>query len=145
MANVGSSSTREAGELLRRWREGCEGTVQVLKLERARRRKQAPRLHVDRSDDEPVSGEKLQAYLQRAGWSPRELAHAVNGRLKRMADHKHQIHPTAPYHWLKHGYCPYAPVPEIVAEVLSERLGQPITPDMVWPGRTTAAPAMATA
>lgn len=92
-----------------------------------------------------MSGERLGAFLERAGWSPRELAHAVNGRLKRMADRKHQIHPTTPYHWLKHGYCPYPPVPEVVAEVLSERLGQPITPDMLWPGRTAPLPVVAAA
>jgi hypothetical protein len=92
-----------------------------------------------------MSGETLRVYLQRAGWSPRELAHAVNARLKRMADRKHQIHPTAPYHWLSRGYCPYPPIPEVVAEVLSERLGQPITADLIWPGRTSALAAMANA
>ncbi|MGH8896503.1 MAG: hypothetical protein ACRDZ4_05625 [Egibacteraceae bacterium] len=85
-----------------------------------------------------MAGEVLSAYLQRAGWGPRELARAVNSRLKRMTDPRRQIHQTAPYQWLKHGYCPYPPVPEVVAEVLSERLGQPITAEMLWPHRAPA-------
>lgn len=62
-----------------------------------------------------------------------------------MADRKHQIHPTAPYHWINRGYCPYPPVPEVVAEVLSERLGQTITPNLIWPGRLGAPSVLATA
>lgn len=86
-----------------------------------------------------MAGEALSAYLQRAGWGPRELARMVNTRLKRMIDPRRQIPQTAPYQWLKHGYCPYPPVPEVVAEVLSERLGQPITAEMLWPNRAPAA------
>lgn len=77
----------------------------------------------------------LQAVLSRAGWRPRQLAHAVNARLQRRGLERNQIHLSTPYHWIRHGYRPYDPVPQIVAELLEERLGQRVTVDMLWPGR----------
>jgi hypothetical protein len=80
-------------------------------------------------------GNALHEILNRAEWKPRQLAHAVNARLDRRGLDRHRIHLSTPYHWLKHGYCPYEPVPEIVAELLAERLGQRVTVDMLWPGK----------
>lgn len=77
----------------------------------------------------------LQEILNKAEWRPRQLAHAINARLERRGLDRHRIHPSTPYHWIKHGYCPYEPVPEIVAELLAERIGQRVTADMLWPGK----------
>jgi hypothetical protein len=77
----------------------------------------------------------LQTILTRAGWRPRQLAHAVNARLERRGLERNRIHLSTPYHWIRHGYRPYDPVPQVVAELLEERLGQRVTVDMLWPGR----------
>jgi hypothetical protein len=84
----------------------------------------------------------LREVMTRAGWKPRQLAQAVNARLERRGLERNRIHLSTPYHWLKYGYRPYEPVPQIVAELLEERLGQRVTVEMIWPGRVgTAEPA----
>jgi hypothetical protein len=80
-------------------------------------------------------GDTLREFLRRAGYRPRQLAHAVNARLERRGLERNRIDPSTPYHWLRHGYRPYEPVPQIVAELVEERLGQRITVGMLWPGR----------
>ncbi len=87
-----------------------------------------------------MSGSALQRYLDRAGWRPRQLAHAVNARLERRGLDRHRIHLSTPYHWIRHGYCPYEPVPQVVAELLEEQLGQRVTADMLWPGKALPRP-----
>jgi hypothetical protein len=83
----------------------------------------------------------LGAALRDAGWRPRQLARAVNERLARQGQGAHRIHVTTPYSWLRHGYCPYQPTADTVADVLSERLGRPVSAAELWPDR--AQPAMA--
>ena len=74
--------------------------------------------------------------LTRAGWRPRQLAHAVNARLERRGLERNKIHLSTPYHSIRHGYRPYDPVPQVMAELLEERIGQRVTVDMLArPGR----------
>lgn len=82
-------------------------------------------------------GGKLRDYLQRAELKPRELAQAINTRLERRGLDRHRIHPSTPYHWIRHGYCPHEPIPRIVVELLEERLGQRVPLNDLWPGRTS--------
>jgi hypothetical protein len=84
-------------------------------------------------------GETLREFLRRAGYRPRQLAHAVNARLERRGLERNRIDPSTPYHWLRHGYRPYEPVPQIVAELIEERLGKRVTVGMLWPGREVEA------
>jgi hypothetical protein len=81
----------------------------------------------------------LSDQLDRLKWTPRELAHAINSWLEVRGRANERIHPTTPYHWVSKGFCPYAPYPQIVAEVLSTALGHRITAHDLWPGK--AAPA----
>lgn len=78
----------------------------------------------------------LTEYLDRLNWTPRELAHAINAWLEARGRASDRIHPTTPYHWVAKGFCPYAPYPQIVAEVLSMELGGVISPADIWPGRS---------
>ncbi|MEU6036130.1 hypothetical protein ABZ801_12045 [Actinomadura sp. NPDC047616] len=87
----------------------------------------------------------LADYLDRVKWTPRDLAHAVNGWLEIRGRISEQIHPTTPYHWLSKGFCPYPPYPTVVAEVLSTALGTVITPHDIWPGKVPATRPPATA
>ncbi|WP_329571630.1 hypothetical protein [Kitasatospora sp. NBC_01266] len=67
----------------------------------------------------------LRALLTEAGWSGAELARAVN-RAGAADGHRFRYDRTAVAHWLS-GSCPAAPVPALVAEVLSRALGRPVT------------------
>ena len=87
----------------------------------------------------------LADYLDRVKWTPRDLAHAVNGWLEVRGRISEQIHPTTPYHWLSKGFCPHPPYPAIVAEVLSTALGTVIAPHDIWPGKVAATPPPTTA
>ncbi|MFC4912969.1 hypothetical protein [Actinomadura gamaensis] len=77
----------------------------------------------------------LNEYLERLNWTPRELAHAINAWLEARGRTSDRIHPTTPYHWVAKGFRPYAPYPQIVAQVLSTELGGAISPGDLWPGR----------
>lgn len=93
----------------------------------------------ERGDDLAPEDGSLAACLRDAAWRPRELARVVNDRLDRLGKGNLRIHLTTPYSWLRHGYCPYQPTADIVAEVLSERLGRPITAATLWPDRAKSA------
>lgn len=82
-----------------------------------------------------VEQNPLQTCLTSAGWKPRDLARAVNAWLDTRGRPAEKIHPTTPYSWSNHGFCPYDPYPEIVVEVLSHRLGYPVTTTELWPRR----------
>ncbi|GAA3971657.1 hypothetical protein GCM10023085_62230 [Actinomadura viridis] len=81
----------------------------------------------------------LVEHLARLKWTPRELAHAINSWLEVRGRSGERIHPTTPYHWISKGFCPYAPYPQIVAEVLSIALGQVITAHDLWPDKVPPA------
>ncbi|WP_084960204.1 hypothetical protein [Thermoactinospora rubra] len=78
-------------------------------------------------------GTHLTEVLRRAGMNPRQLAAAVNARLEARGLSARRIDPTAPYSWVRLGYKPYDPLPEVVAAVLSEHLGRPISVEQLWP------------
>lgn len=77
----------------------------------------------------PVS---LAEALALAGWGPRDLVAAINDRL---TDPSRRLDPTAAYSWIRRGYLPYEPIPSVVASVLSQRLGYPVTVEQLWPDR----------
>lgn len=73
--------------------------------------------------------------LRLAEWSPRQLVGAVNSRLSSQGRERLRLDPTAGYSWVRKGFRPRPPMPDVVAAVLSERLGYEITPAQLWPGR----------
>ena len=77
----------------------------------------------------PVSdpNRALDEALQRSGWTPEQLALAVNARLRAEGHVAHQVHPKTPWKWLR-GQTPHPPLPGYVADVLSERVGLPFAP-----------------
>ena len=80
----------------------------------------------------PVS---LAEVLRLAGWGPRQLVTAINSRLSSQGRGKYRLDPTAAYPWVKQGYRPRPPVPDIAAAVLSEHVGYLVTAAQLWPGR----------
>lgn len=78
----------------------------------------------------PVS---LVEALALVGWGPRDLVAAINDRL---TDPARRLDPTAAYSWIRRGYLPYEPIPSIVASVLSQQLGYPVSVEQLWPDRT---------
>lgn len=81
------------------------------------------------------AGTPLADALRLAEWSPRQLVTAINSRLSSQGRERLRLHPTAGYSWLRRGFRPRAPIPDIAAAVLTERLGYPITAAQMWPGR----------
>ncbi|MER7408718.1 hypothetical protein [Streptomyces cacaoi] len=69
--------------------------------------------------------ERLPKLLDEAGWSGTALARAVNG-LGRAQGLALRYDRTSVAHWVK-GSCPRQPVPALVAQVLSTRIGRPVT------------------
>jgi hypothetical protein len=80
--------------------------------------------------DVPTS---LAEVLSRAEWGPRQLVTAINMRLSSQGRDKYRLDPTAAYPWLKRGYRPRPPIPDIAAAALSERLGYLLTAAQLWP------------
>ncbi|RSO50007.1 hypothetical protein DMH15_02295 [Streptomyces sp. WAC 06725] len=74
----------------------------------------------------------LSACLKRLSWSPDRLAREIN----RVCGGG-TISDKAPYNWLK-GSLPRRQLPEIVARILSEKLGEPVTVRDLWPDRFPA-------
>lgn len=73
--------------------------------------------------------------LREVGWGARDLARAVNEWLSTRGRDRLRLDPTAPYAWLRKGYCPRPPIPTAVAAVLSQELGRPIGAADLWPGK----------
>jgi tetratricopeptide (TPR) repeat protein len=73
--------------------------------------------------------------LRRVGWNPRQLGTAVNVWLMAHGKPDLRIDPTAPYAWVNKGFCPRTPIPSVVATVMSEELGRPVSAADLWPGR----------
>lgn len=85
----------------------------------------------------------LAGMLFRAGLNGAKFAKEINLRLSVRGCADRVIHSTAPYHWIRNGFMPYEPIPAIAAEVLSERLGMPVSVRDMWPDhRRGAAPEM---
>lgn len=72
--------------------------------------------------------------LEAIGWTPRRLATAINAWLSRHGKAKLRIDATTPYAWLPpRSYVPRAPLPDVVAIVISDQLGCRVTAGHLWP------------
>ncbi|MFG2092347.1 hypothetical protein [Streptomyces sp. NPDC048612] len=69
----------------------------------------------------------LATCLARLSWPPERLAREINRRCGNGT-----ISSKAPYNWLK-GACPRRRLPHIVATILSDKLGEPIAVEALWP------------
>src|SRR5215470_13399518 len=84
------------------------------------------------------AGVPLADLLRLAEWGPRQLVTAINSRLSAQGRERLRLDPTAGYSWVQRGYRPRPPIPDVVAAVLSERLGYLVTATELWPGRRDA-------
>ena len=73
--------------------------------------------------------------LRLADWGPRQLVAAINARLSGQGRDRLRLDPTAGYSWVRRGFRPRPPIPDIAAVVLTERLGYTVTVAQLWPGR----------
>ncbi|MDG4769860.1 hypothetical protein [Solwaraspora sp. WMMD792] len=73
--------------------------------------------------------------LQLAEWGPRQFVAAINARLSSQGRDRLRLDPTAGYAWVRRGFCPRQPIPDLAAAVLSDRLGYPVSVAQLWPGR----------
>ena len=76
----------------------------------------------------------LAELLRLAEWGPRQLVTAVNTRLSSQGRDGLRLDPTAGYSWVRRGFRPRTPIPEVVATVLTERLGYSVSVSELWPG-----------
>lgn len=76
--------------------------------------------------------------LRLAGWSSRQLVTAINARLSSQGRERLRLDVTAGYSWVQRGFRPRPPIPDVVAAVLTDRLGYTVTADQLWPGRNTS-------
>lgn len=79
--------------------------------------------------------EPLADLLRLAEWSPRQLVTAINARLSGQGRDRLRLDPTAGYSWVRRGFRPRPPIPDVAAAVLTERLGRTVTAAQLWPGR----------
>jgi len=80
----------------------------------------------------------LADFLRLAEWGPRQLVIAINSRLSSQGRERLRLDPTAGYSWVKRGFQPRLPIPDVAAAVLTERLGYTVTAAQLWPGRHEA-------
>ena len=73
--------------------------------------------------------------LRLAEWGPRQLVTAINSRLSSQGRNRLRLDPTAGYSWVRRGFRPRPPIPDVAAAVLTERLGYTVTAAQMWPGR----------
>lgn len=78
--------------------------------------------------------EVLAGALDALGWSAERLASEVNRALG-PENRARWISRTLPYKWRDRGVLPRSPLPEVVAAVLSDALGEPLPPGRLWPQR----------
>jgi hypothetical protein len=81
------------------------------------------------------AGKPLADLLRLAEWGPRQLVIAINSRLSSQGRDRLRLDPTAGYSWVRRGFRPRPPIPDVAAAVLSERLGYTVTAGQLWPGR----------
>ncbi|GAA5097048.1 hypothetical protein [Nocardia iowensis] len=77
------------------------------------------------------SNAELRRLLEEIGWSPYELARAVN----RLVSPDRRIHAKTPFAWRDRGTVPRDPLPAVVAGILTEARGEIVTVDQLWPGQ----------
>lgn len=72
----------------------------------------------------------LASLLAEVGWSPYDLARAVN----KILDGSRRIHMTTTFSWRDKGVVPRGSLPSLVAGLLSEALGRTVDEHEIWPG-----------
>ncbi|MBC7303192.1 hypothetical protein [Nocardia salmonicida] len=82
----------------------------------------------------PAHMQSLRGALDEADWNPRDLTSAVNSWLERHGRSGERIHPTTAYPWVQRNYFPHNGIAEVVATVLSARLGRYVGAEQLWPG-----------
>lgn len=82
-----------------------------------------------------LRNEVLAACLDELGWGPKTLARKLNS-----AFGAGTVADSAPYHWRDAGRIPRAPIPTLVAHVLSQSLGRELTTADIWPGTGSGGP-----
>jgi hypothetical protein len=60
---------------------------------------------------------------------------AINSQLSSQGRERLRLDPTAGYSWVRRGFRPRPPIPDVAAAVLTERLGYTVTVAQLWPGR----------
>jgi hypothetical protein len=75
----------------------------------------------------------LAALLELAEWGPRQLVNAINTRLSSQGRERIRLDPTAGYPWIRRGFRPRPPIPDVAAAVLTDRLGFSVTVEQLWP------------
>lgn len=93
--------------------------------------RQAPSAQYDDRMSERRSNDALRRLLNEIGWSPYELARAVN----RVVPPDRRVHAKTPFAWRDRGTVPRDPLPAVVAGILTEARGKVVTVDQLWPGR----------
>ncbi len=88
--------------------------------------------------DTGVRPNSLAEALDLIGWGPRDLARAVNSWLIRRGRSAERIDITAAYPWVRSNYCPHGSIPEVVATILTDRLGSYVSAEQLWPGHARA-------
>ncbi|MFD0583085.1 hypothetical protein [Dactylosporangium darangshiense] len=76
--------------------------------------------------------------LRLAEWGPRQLVNAINARLSSQGRERLRLDPTAGYSWVRRGFRPRPPIPDVAAAVLTDRLGFTVTVEQLWPSHGPA-------
>ncbi|MEW2117682.1 hypothetical protein AB0945_21325 [Streptomyces sp. NPDC005474] len=69
--------------------------------------------------------------LAQAGWSNSETARRINRRAEQAGQHGVAVDRSRVSRWIRRGEKPRQPVPELLAALLTEHLGQPYTPRLL--------------
>ncbi|WP_405537538.1 hypothetical protein OG787_32410 [Streptomyces sp. NBC_00075] len=72
--------------------------------------------------------------LAQVGWNNSETARRINTLALERGHHSVAIDRSRVSRWIRHGEKPRQPVPELLAELLAEHLGQPYTPQSLGIG-----------
>lgn len=86
-------------------------------------------------ETQPRTNVVLAKCLAELGWPPSVLAREINKLFGAST-----VSSSAPYHWVRNGGVPRAPLPALTAQVLSQQLGRPISVEELWQGRAADSP-----
>ena len=72
--------------------------------------------------------------LSEAGWNNSETARRINTRARERGHRSVAVDRSRVGRWIRHGEKPRAPVPGLLADLLTEELGRPYTPQLLGIG-----------
>lgn len=72
--------------------------------------------------------------LAEAGWNNNETARRINNRALQQGHHHVAVDRSRVSRWIRHGEKPRPPVPDLLAELLTEHLNHPYTPQLLGIG-----------